>query len=301
VQLTLGREFYGRLTRAIEEHDLVTLASLYHPDAVELSADTGRVLRGTRAIVAAADNLLQAVGPIKTVSADKFVECGDVLCVEATQALRFQEVKTYDVFVLRAGAVQFQFSGMIAPRSAGSPQPPGGPPTHERRVYDRYRSVAATRDYARLRELISADAVDINASFGVAQQGRDAILDAARTGERNSSPSKLKAITSLVEAPGLIGVEAVTTETLLLPGGGAFGQPGGPTLDLHCYELLILRGDAIRCRVLGLISPRPAELEAIIVQTVEQIRKAQEAKHRMHMEANESVRWAARGLLGPWR
>ena len=110
MQLTLGSEFYGRLTRAMEQHDLVTLASLYHPDAVLLSADSGQVLRGTADIVAAADRMLQAVGPITTVSADMFVECGDVLCVEAVQAQRFQEVQSYDVFVLRAGAVQFQFS-----------------------------------------------------------------------------------------------------------------------------------------------------------------------------------------------
>jgi hypothetical protein len=103
----------------MEQHDLVTLASLYHSDAVQLSADSGQVLRGTAAIVAAADRMLQAVGPIAAVSADQFVECGDVLCVEATQALRFRQVQTYDVFVLRAGAVQFQFSGMIAPRPAG--------------------------------------------------------------------------------------------------------------------------------------------------------------------------------------
>jgi hypothetical protein len=123
VQLTLGREFYGRLTKAMAEHDLVTLAALYQPDAILLSADDGRVLRGTADIIAAADRLLQAVGPIKTVSADRFVECGDVLCVEATQAQRFQQVQTYDVFVFRAGAVQFQFSGMIAPRPAALPQP----------------------------------------------------------------------------------------------------------------------------------------------------------------------------------
>jgi hypothetical protein len=300
VQLTLGSEFYGRLTRAMEQHDLVALASLYHPDAVQLSADTGQVLRGTAAIVAAADSMLQAVGPIAAVSAGKFVECGDVLCVEAIQALRFQEVQTYDVFVFRAGAVQFQFSGMIAPRPAALPQPAGGPPTPERRVYDRCRSAAAARDYARLRDLVSADAVDIAASFGVARQGRDAILDAARSEERLSSPPRLKAVTGVVEAPGLIGVEAVITETLRLPGGGIFGLPGGPTLDLHCYEFLVLRGGAIRCRVLGLISPRPDELEAIITRSVEQIRHAQQVKHEMRMKVNENLRRTGSRLGNPW-
>jgi ketosteroid isomerase-like protein len=300
VQLTLGSEFYGRLTRAMEEHDLVTLASLYHPDAVQLSADTGQVLRGTAAIVAAADNMLQAVGPVRTVSAGKFVECGDFLCVEATQALRFQEVQTYDVFVLRAGAVQFQFSGMIAPRPAALSQPPGGPSTAERRVYDRYRSAAAARDYARLRDLISADAVDITASLGVVRQGRDAILDAARSEARLTSPPRLTAVTCVVETPGLIGVEAVTTETLRLPGGGIFGLPGGPTLDLHCYEFLVLHGGTIRCRVLGLISPRPDELEAIITQSVEQIRRGQQIAHDAKMRANENVRRSARLLGDPW-
>ena len=300
MQLTLGSEFYGRLTRAMEQHDLATLASLYHPDAVQLSADTGQVLRGTAAIVGAADSLLQAVGPITRVSADKFVECGDVLCVEATQALRFQEVQTYDVFVLRAGAVQFQFSGMIAPRPAAPPQPVSPPLTAERRVYDRYRSVAAARDYARLRDLISADAIDVTASFGVARQGRDAILEAAQREARQSGPSRLKAVTSVVEAPGVIGVEVVTTETLLLPGGGLFGQPSGPTLDLHCYEFLVLRGGTIRCRALGLISPRPDELEAILTRSIEQIRRGQQIAHDAKMTANENVRRSARLLGDPW-
>jgi hypothetical protein len=293
MQLTLGSEFYGRLTRAIEQHDLVTLASLYHPDAVQLSADTGQVLRGTAAIVAAADHMLQAVGPIRAVTAGKFVECGDVLCVEATQALRFQEVQTYDVFVLRAGAVQFQFGGMIAPRPTAPPQPADGPPTPERRIWDRYISAAGARDYARLRDLISADAVDITASLGVTCQGRDAILDAARREERHSSPPRLKAVTSMVEAPGLIGVEAVVTQTALLPGGGIFGRPGGPTLDVQCYEFLVLRDGAIRCHVYGLISPRPDELKAILTQNAEQIRDRQ-------MRADEAVRMAARGLNNPW-
>jgi hypothetical protein len=300
VQLTLGSEFYGRLTRAMEEHDLVTLASLYHPDAVQLSADTGQVLRGTATIVAAADNMLRAVGPIRAVSADKFVECGDVLCVEATQALRFHEVQTYDVFVLRAGAVQFQFSGMIAPRPAALPQPASAAPTPERRVYDRYRSAAGARDYARLRDLISADAVSIYASLGLVHQGRDAILAAARADERQSTPPRLTAITGVAEAPGLIAVEAVITQTALLPGGGIFGQPGGPTLDLHGYEFLVLRDGAARCHVFGLISPRPDEVDAILAQSIEQIRYANQLKTRMKLSANENVRWTARMLGGPW-
>jgi ketosteroid isomerase-like protein len=300
VQLTLGSEFYGRLTRAMQEHDLVTLASLYHPDAVQLSADTGQVLRGTAAIVGAAENMLQAVGPIGTVSADTFVECGDVLCVEATQELRFQDVQTYDVFVLRAGAVQFQFGGMLAPRPAAPPQPVSVPPTPERRIYDRYRSAAAARDYARLRDLITADAVDIYASFGAARQGRDAILDAARHEEHRGSPPRLEAITCAVQAPGLIGVEAFITETAYLPGGGAFGLPGGPELDLHCYEFLVLRDEAIHCRVLGLISPSPDELEEILAQSMDEILYTQQLKGDMRRIVNENLRMTGRKLGGPW-
>jgi hypothetical protein len=271
-----------------------------HPDAVQLSADTGQVLRGTAAIVAAADRMLQAVGPVSAVHADEFTECGDVLCVEATQALRFQQVQTYDVFVLRAGAVQFQFGGMIAPRPAAPPGSAGGPPTPERRLYDRYRSLAAARDYARLRDLLSADAVDIDASSGVPRQGRDAVLDAARREERYSSPPRLKAITSVVEAPGLIGVEAIITQTVLLPGGGSFGRPGGPTFDLHCYELLVLRGGAIRCRVIGLISPRPDEVKAIITQSAEQILRGQQIAHDVKMRGNEIAQKNAFLMGAPW-
>jgi hypothetical protein len=144
--------------------------------------------------------MLQAAGPVRAVAAGRFAERGDVLCVEATQALRFQEVQTYDVFVLRPGAVQFQFSGMIAPRPA-APQPTGGPPAPELRIYGRYRSAEGPRGRARLRDLISADAVDIYASLGVVRQGRDAILDAARREARHSRPPKLKAVTGVVQAP----------------------------------------------------------------------------------------------------
>jgi hypothetical protein len=300
VQLTLGSEFYGRLTGALEQHDLVTLASLYHPDAVQLSAGTGQVLRGTATIVAAADHMLQAAGPVRTVSADKFVECGDVLCVEATQALRFQEVQTYDVFVLRAGAVQFQFSGMISPRPAALPQPAGAPVTPARRLFDQYRSAAGARDYAGLHHLISADAVQIYASQGVVHQGRDAILAAARAEERQSTAPQLKAITGMVEAPGLIGVEAVITQTARLPGGGVFGLPGGPTLELHGYEFLVLRDGAVRCDVFGLISPRPDEIEAILTRSIEQITRANQLKTEMKLRANANLRRTGRNLGGPW-
>lgn len=301
MQLTLASEFYGRLTRALEEHDLVTLASLYHPDAVQLSADSGRVLRGTAAIVAAADNMLQAAGPVRTLSTESLVECGDVLCVEATQALRSLEVETYDVFALRAGAVQFQFSGMLAPRPAALPESASVPATPERWIYDQYRSAAEARDYAQLYGLISADAVDIHASFGIARQGRDAILHAARSEEHQSSPPRLKAITCVVEAPGLIGVEAVITESLRLPGGGIFGLPGGPAHDVHCYEFLVLRDGVIRCRVLGLISPSPEELEEIVAESVDQIRRTQQAKREMRKMVNENLRHTGR-MLGnpPW-
>ncbi len=282
------------------EHDLVTLASLYHSDAVLLSAGSGQVLHGTADIVAAADRLLQAVGPITTVSADTFVECGDVLCVEAIQAQRFQQVQTYDVFVLRAGAVQFQFSGMIAPRPAALPQPARFAPTAERRIYDLYRGAAGARDYARLRDLMTPDAVSIFASRGLVHQGRDAILAAARADERQTTPPVLTAITGVAEAPGLIAVEALVTQTALLPGAGPFGMPGGPTLNLHGYEFLVLRDGVARCHVFGLISPRPAEVDATLVQAIEQIRYASTLKTRMKLEANRNLRRTGRNLGGPW-
>ena len=71
-------------------------------------------------------------------------------------------------------------------------------------------------------------------------------------------------------------------------------------MDLHGYEFLVLRGGTIRCRVLGLISPRPDELEAIITQSVEQIRRGQQIAHDAKMRANENVRRSARLLGDPW-
>jgi hypothetical protein len=92
---------------------------------------------------------------------------------------------------------------------------------------------------------------------------------------------------------------AVVTETASLPGGGIFGLPGGPTLDLHCYEFLGLRDRAIRCRAFGLISPRPDELEAILTRSLDQIRHAQQVKREMRMKVNENLRITGRKLGNP--
>jgi hypothetical protein len=104
----------------------------------------------------------------------------------------------------------------------------------------------------------------------------------------------------VAEAPGLIAVEAAITQTALLAGGGLFGQPGGPTFNLHGYEFLVLRDGLARCHVFGLISPRPAEIDATLAQAIEQIRYAGALKTKMKLQANENVRWAARLLGGPW-
>src|ERR1700743_3556018 len=105
----------------------------------------------------------------------------------------------------------------------------------------------------------------------------------------------------MVEAPGVIGVEAVTTETVLLPGGGIFGQPDGPTLNLHYYEFLVLRGGAIRCCVSGLITPRPDGVEAPIAQAAEQIRQGQQIAHDAKRRAAAIARKNAEQIGWPRR
>jgi len=148
--------------------------------------------------------------------------------------------------------------------------------------------------------MMSPDAVSVYASLGLVHQGRDAILAAARADERQATAPRLTAITGVAEAAGLIAVEAVVTQTALLPGGGPFGTPGGPTLNLHGYEFLVLRDGVARCHVFGLISPRPDEVEAILAQSIEQIRSASQLKTYMRLRANANLRRTGRMLGGPW-
>lgn len=73
-------------------------------------------------------------------------------------------------------------------------------------------------------------------------------------------------------------------------------------MDLHGCEFLVLRDGAVRCRVLGLISPRPDEVEAILTRSADQIRREQQVKHEMIMKAAEQARINANqiGWPDPW-
>lgn len=269
MQLTWGQAFYHRLSAAVEARDLVTLASLYHPDAQQVSLSTGKILRGTAAIVAAVEETLRVAGTIRPVATESFVEHEDVLCVEATVATRFTQVQTYDLYVFHAGRIRYQFSGMLSPRQPAAPVDPGPPTTPERQFHRRYVAAFQALDFARLHAMYRPEAVLVGASTGVVVQGREAIVDGFRQVTQKNGPPRLKAITCFVDAPGLVCVEEIVAQKFGLP-------DDGPILDVQTYTALILQDGAIRYSLGGLITPRPAELKPMLQKLAERLGRAQE-------------------------
>jgi hypothetical protein len=98
MQLTPGQAFYHRLSTAIEKQDIATLDTLYQPDAIQVSVNTGQILHGRAAVVAAIKEMLGLASPVKPVAIESFVELGDALCVEAVQETRFSQIQTYDIY-----------------------------------------------------------------------------------------------------------------------------------------------------------------------------------------------------------
>jgi ketosteroid isomerase-like protein len=276
VQLTSGQAFHHRLSAAIETQDLPALASFYHPDAVRVSLSTGQVFRGLGAILADIDQTLKVAGHVKPVAVDSFVEYGDIICVEATQATRFAQVQTYDIYVLQAGAIRQQFSGTISPRQHVTPQDPGTQTTPERQFHRRFCIAMQKPDLAELRALYRPDAVWIFASGGQVFPGRDAIVDSVRQSLR-SGPPQLKALTRFIEAPDVICVEGIAAEKF-----------SGLVLDVQYYEIFLLQAGAIRYRVNGMISPRPAEIAPVL--------------QRQHDITISALQWAGQSFNPyPWR
>jgi hypothetical protein len=256
MQLTSGLKFYHRLSSAIESGDVAALESFYQPYAVLASLGTGEILQGRAAIVRSLKETADVAGPVKPVKIEAFFEHGDVLCVEATQATRFARVQTYDIFLLRKGAIYRQFSGMISPRQPVAPLNLGPATTPEQRLYRRYRNAAVTGDSSELRSLYRPDAVQLAGSLGIVLQGRDAIVSTAQKGARTVS---FKGVTCFLEAPDLICTEAIECMES--------GMPSAPGTDVQVADILLLRDGAIRYQFSTIISPRAAELIAAKVIT----------------------------------
>jgi ketosteroid isomerase-like protein len=260
MQLTSGQAFYHRLSSAIESGDVAALESLYQPYAVLASLGTGKILQGRAAILRSLKETAEVAGPVRPVSVEAFLEHGDVICVEATQATRFARVQTYDIFTLRAGAIYRQFSGMLSPRQPAAPLTLGPAATPEQRLYHRYRNAAVTRDSSELRSLYRPDAVYLAGSLGTVRQGRDAIVDTLQKGAGTVS---FKGVTCFLEAPDLICTEAIQCLES--------GTPSVPGTDVQVAEIFLLRDGAIRYQFGTIISPRAAELIAAKVITTVKI------------------------------
>jgi ketosteroid isomerase-like protein len=265
VQLTSGQVFYHRLSSAIESGDVAALESLYQPYAVLASVGTGKILQGRAAILRSLQETADVAGPVKPVSVETFLEHGDIICVEATQATRFARVQTYDIFTLRAGAIYRQFSGMISPRQPAAPLTLGPVTTPEQRLYHRYRNAAVTRDISEMRSLYRPDAVCLAGSLGTVLQGRDAIVGTVQKGAGTVS---FKAVTCYLEAPDLICTEAVQCIES--------GMPSVPGTDVQVADIFLLRDGAIRYQFGHILSPRAAELIAARTMRAAMIFRAQE-------------------------
>ena len=265
MQLTSGQVFYHRLSSAIESGDVAALESFYQPYAVLASLGTGKILQGRAAILRSLKETADVAGPVKPVSVETFVEHGDIICVEATQATRFARVQTYDIFTLRAGAIYRQFSGMISPRQPAAPVTLGPATTPEQRLYHRYRNAAVTRDSSELRSLYRPDAVCLAGSLGTVLQGRDAIVDTVQKGAGTTS---FKAVTCYLEAPDLICTETIQCIES--------GMPSVPGTDVQVADIFLLRDGAIRYQFGNILSPRAAELIAARAMSAAMILRAQE-------------------------
>ena len=265
MQLTSGQVFYHRLSSAIESGDVAALESFYQPYAVLASLGTGKILQGRAAILRSLMETADVAGPVKPVSVETFLEHGDIICVEATQATRFARVQTYDIFTLRSGAIYRQFSGMMSPRQPAAPLTLGPATTPEQRLYHRYRNAAVTRDSAGLRSLYRPDAVWLAGSLGTVLQGRDAIMDILQKGAGTSS---FKGITCYLEAPDLICTESVQCM--------ASEMPSVPGTDVQVADIFILRDGAIRYQFGHILSPRAPELIAAKALRTAMIFRAQE-------------------------
>jgi hypothetical protein len=189
------------------------------------------------------------------------------------------------MFVLRNGAVSHHISGQISPRQPEMPR--DFPNTPGAGFYQQLLTGLQRLDYRQLAALYRPDALAVNAGFGVVRQGRDSILDGVRQEYRFGGPS-VQALTSFVEGDDVVcaeGVEKVRIST----------RPTTPVaIDLLVADAVIVRGGAVRYQFTCLLRPRPAELQAMLLEYEKML-------HRTEMAGLEAVRRSALLLGNPYR
>ncbi len=109
---TFGRSFYDEQIALMTLGDTDVLVDRhYHVDASLVRFDG--VIRGHDALKPYFRRYLEALGSLRVVSTDQFVETEDSIFFEATvETTAFGVVRVYDVFVLREGKATHHFAGV---------------------------------------------------------------------------------------------------------------------------------------------------------------------------------------------
>lgn len=278
MQLSTAQMLHHRWCAALAAGDVAALRSLFHPDAVQVSTATGRVLNGVEHIAGALEQLFGVAGPVATSGVESFVDLGDAFCVESVQSTAYAQVFGYDAFVVDDGRIRLHVNGSITPRSQ-SPLPPPAGPTQGQDLYRRYWAATGAQDPSALTSVFAADLRHSNA--GNVVYGREPFVAGAQRFWAGGLRSALKTVSRFVETPHALGVEATA---------GVGSQGGG--LDITYYEVWLLRQGQVSHLIRGLITPRPAELKQIMQQVADtNMRTLQDFTQAFMLHNAMQVRW----------
>jgi ketosteroid isomerase-like protein len=276
MQLSPAQAFHHRWCAAMAARDAAALHELHHPDAVQLSVVTSRVLVGAQAVAANYAELFGAAGAVAT-AVQSFTDLGEAFVVESTQSTTSMQMTCYDLFVLAEGRVRFHAAGTIAPRPPAALPPESDAPGQA--FYRRLWAAMNARDAATLDHLYAPDAVQ--ASVGGVVHGRQAITAGIRNVWQTVGPAQLKGLTRFVEGPDVLAVEGVANIGL-----------AQARLDVEFYEIWLLRAGQAVLAVNGLINPRPAELRQGLQRLAEhQTRVLQTFAEGVTLRAAAPWRW----------
>lgn len=278
MQLSSAQMLHHRWCAALAAEDVATLRSLFHPDAVQVSTATGRVLNGVEQIAGAFEQLFGVAGPVATSGIESFVDLGDAVCVESVQSTAYAQVFGYDVFVLDGSRIRLHVTGSITPRSL-APLPPPASPTQGQDLYRRYWAATGAQDPNALTAVFAPDLRHSNA--GNVVYGRESFVAGAQRFWAGGLRSALKTVSRFVETPHVLAVEATA---------GVGSQGGG--LDITYYEVWLLRQGRISHLIRGLIAPRPAELQQIVQKAADtNMRTMQDFAQALMLRNAMQVRW----------